>query len=116
MCDFWIEDDVIVIVVTYKPVPYRLAKRDPDDYGKKNRDRASDNPTASIARIAALACREPQCLLRPIRFRRRMFGKAHTTQCDEIAIDSTLAKVNRQMLRAMLSDGDLNESRASSSD
>jgi hypothetical protein len=99
MCDFWIQDDVLVIVVTYKPVPYRLAKRDPDDYCKKNRDCASHNPTGSIARIVALSCREPQCLLPPIRFRTRMFGKAHTAQCARVAIDSTVAKVNSRMVR-----------------
>jgi hypothetical protein len=54
ICNPWVPDDVTLIVVTYELVPERLAKSDPHNYCKKNRDDTGDHAAVMSARTAAL--------------------------------------------------------------
>ena len=106
ICNPCILDDVTGIVVTYELVPKRLAKCDPDNYCKKNRDDGGDHSTAMSGRTAALGCMEPQSLFPPIRSLSGMFSKTHTAHCGKIAIDLALATISRHVFRATSGGGE----------
>src|SRR6266542_1919224 len=79
ICNPWILDDVILVVVTYKVVSERLAKSDPNNYCKKNGEDTGDHSVVVSGRTAGLGCIELESLLAPTRSRSCMFSKAHTT-------------------------------------